>query len=52
LRWVVMHAKMRRYQRDGAVATSEDLDHLTNVLGRPLRRYRDFAVETVQSWQQ
>jgi hypothetical protein len=43
LRWVVMRAKMRRYQRDGAVTTSEDLDRLTTLLGQPPRRYRDFV---------
>jgi uncharacterized protein YbjT (DUF2867 family) len=46
-----MRAMMRRYQQEGAVATSEDLDRLTTLLGRPPRRYRDFAAETAQSWQ-
>jgi hypothetical protein len=46
-----MRAMMRRYQHDGAVATPEDLDRLTTLLGRPPRRYRDFAAETAQVWQ-
>jgi uncharacterized protein YbjT (DUF2867 family) len=51
--WIAydMRAMMRRYQHDGAVATSEDLDRLTTLLGRPPRRYRDFAAETAQNWQ-
>lgn len=51
--WIAydMRAMMRRYQRDGAVATPEDLDRLTALLGRPPRSYRDFATETGQSWQ-
>jgi len=51
--WIAydMRAMMRRYQHDGAVATSADLDRLTTLLGRPPRRYRDFAAETAQSWQ-
>ena len=50
--WIAydMRAMMRRYQRDGAVANPEDLDRLTRLLGRPPRRYRDFAAETAQSW--
>lgn len=51
--WIAydMRAMMGRYQRDGAVATPEDLDRLTTLLGRPPRSYRDFAAETAQSWQ-
>lgn len=46
-----MRAMMRRYQTDGAVATEQDLSRLTQLLGRPLRTYRDFARETAQQWQ-
>jgi len=46
-----MRAMMRRYQHDGAVATPADLDRLATLLGRPPRRYRDFAAETAQGWQ-
>lgn len=51
--WIAydMRAMMARYQRDGAVASQEDLDRLTTLLGRAPRRYRDFAAETAQSWQ-
>ena len=45
-----MRAMMRRYQHDGAVATPADLDRLATLLGRPPRRYRDFAAETAQGW--
>jgi len=45
-----MRAMMRRYQNDGAVATPADIDRLTTLLGRAPRRYRDFTVETAQSW--
>ena len=46
-----VRAMMARYQRDGAVAAPEDLSRLTTLLGRPPRRYRDFAAETARSWQ-
>ncbi len=51
--WIAydMRAMMARYQRDGAVATPEDLSRLTSLLGRPPRSYRDFAAETARSWQ-
>ncbi len=42
---------MGRFQRDGMVATSGDVDRMTALLGRPLRSYRDFAVETAKQWQ-
>ena len=47
-----LRAMMHRYQSDGAVATATDIDRLTTLLGRPPRRYRDFARETARSWQQ
>jgi uncharacterized protein YbjT (DUF2867 family) len=46
-----MRAMMRRYQDDGAVATDDDIAHLTTLLGRPPRRYADFAAETARGWQ-
>lgn len=46
-----MRAMMRRYQQDGAVASEQDLQRLTDLLGRPPRAYRDFAEETAQQWQ-
>jgi uncharacterized protein YbjT (DUF2867 family) len=46
-----MRLMMARFQRDGMVATSGDVDRLTALLGRPLRSYRDFAAETAKQWQ-
>lgn len=46
-----LRAMMRRYQVDGAVATPDDIERLTTLLGRPPRSYRDFARETARSWQ-
>jgi uncharacterized protein YbjT (DUF2867 family) len=46
-----LRAMMRRYQADGAVATTADIDRLTTLLGRPPRTYRDFARETAHAWQ-
>jgi len=41
----------RRYQEDGAVATSADVEKLTGLLGRPPRSYRSFAKEAAKAWQ-
>ncbi|RKT25663.1 uncharacterized protein YbjT (DUF2867 family) [Paraburkholderia sp. RAU2J] len=41
---------MRRYQQDGAVATSTEIDALTALLGRAPRSYRDFAEATAKEW--
>ena len=46
-----LRAMMRRYQADGALATAADIDRLAALLGRSPRSYRDFARETVRSWQ-
>ena len=45
-----MRLMMSRYQRQGTVANSDDAGLLTTLLGRPLRSYRDFAIETAQRW--
>lgn len=47
-----MRAMFRRYQQDGAVASREQLDQLTELLGRPPRSYREFALATAQSWKE
>ncbi|MEO8924367.1 MAG: NmrA family NAD(P)-binding protein [Caldimonas sp.] len=47
-----LRAMMHRYQSDGAVATSADIDRLTTLLGHPPRSYHDFARETARSWLQ
>ena len=47
-----MKLMMRRYQEDGAVATNEDLDRLTALLGHAPRSYRDFAEAAAAAWSQ
>jgi uncharacterized protein YbjT (DUF2867 family) len=42
---------MRRYQQDGAAASSNDIQRLTALLGRAPRAYRDFAIEAARNWQ-
>jgi hypothetical protein len=39
-----------RFQTDGMLPADGDVDRLVSMLGRPLRRYRDFAVETAARW--
>ncbi|CAB3790377.1 NmrA family NAD(P)-binding protein [Paraburkholderia fynbosensis] len=45
-----MRLMMRRYQQDGAVATSTEIDALAALLGRAPRSYRDFAEATAKEW--
>ncbi|WP_321899072.1 SDR family oxidoreductase [Paraburkholderia heleia] len=45
-----MRLMMRRYQQDGAIAVSADIARLTELLGRPLRSYRDFAAASAAEW--
>ncbi len=45
-----MRLMLGRFQQDGMVANSGDVDRLTALLGRPLRSYRDFAAETAAQW--
>jgi uncharacterized protein YbjT (DUF2867 family) len=40
-----------RYQSDGAIAASDDVERMTRLLGRPPRSYRDFANEAASQWQ-
>jgi len=47
-----MKLMMRRYQEDGAIATGEDLDRLTRLLGHAPRSYRDFAEAAAAGWSQ
>ncbi len=35
----------QRFQSEGMVPAAGDTDRLTALLGRPLRSYRDFAVQ-------
>jgi uncharacterized protein YbjT (DUF2867 family) len=39
-----------RYQSDGAAATRADIDHLTTLLGRAPRSYRNFAKDAAAQW--
>jgi uncharacterized protein YbjT (DUF2867 family) len=41
---------MRRYQTDGAIATTAEIEKLTGLLGHPPRPYRDFAQEMATAW--
>lgn len=45
-----MRLMMQRYQQDGAVATSAEIDALTELLGRAPRSYRDFAQAAAKEW--
>jgi uncharacterized protein YbjT (DUF2867 family) len=45
-----MRLMMRRYQQDGAVASAAQIEHLSALLGRSPRSYRDFAVATAAAW--
>ncbi len=40
------------YLERGFVASENDIEILTKLLGRPPRRYEDFARETAQAWQE
>ena len=46
-----MRQMFRRYQEDGAAASTADIERLTALLGRPPRSYRDFAAATAKAWQ-
>ena len=39
-----------RFQSDGMLPAEGDVARLTAMLGRPLRRYREFAAETAARW--
>jgi uncharacterized protein YbjT (DUF2867 family) len=39
-----------RFQRDGMAANERAVARMTELLGRPPRSYRDFAVETGKEW--
>jgi uncharacterized protein YbjT (DUF2867 family) len=45
-----MRLMMGRYQQDGAVASTAEIERVTTLLGRPPRSYRDFAVATAATW--
>lgn len=39
-----------RFQRDGMAANERAVARMTELLGRPPRSYRDFALETAKEW--
>ena len=41
-----MRLMSERFLTDGMIPEAGDVERLTALLGRPLRRYRDFASET------
>ncbi|MGF6601464.1 uncharacterized protein YbjT (DUF2867 family) [Paraburkholderia sp. GAS448] len=45
-----MRLMMNRYQQDGAVASSADVERLATLLGRQPRSYRDFAATMAAAW--
>ncbi len=45
-----MRLMMQRYQQDGAVASTAQVERLSTLLGRPPRSYRDFALAMVTAW--
>jgi uncharacterized protein YbjT (DUF2867 family) len=45
-----MRLMMQRYQQDGAVASAEEVERFSRLLGRAPRTYRDFAKETASEW--
>ena len=45
-----MRMMVRGFQKHGMTARSGAVTQLETMLGRPLRRYRDFAREAVEAW--
>ena len=45
-----MKLMMRRYQQDGAAATTDGLQRLTTLLGRAPRSYAEFAKAAASDW--
>ncbi len=50
--WMAYDMKVMadRFQTEGMLPEEGDADRLAAILGRPLRRYRDFAAETAAGW--
>ena len=50
--WMAYDMKVMadRFQSVGMLPEEGDVDRLVGLLGRPLRRYRDFAAETAARW--
>jgi len=39
-----------RFHTDGMLLTEGDVERIVAMLGRPLKRYRDFAAEMAERW--
>lgn len=50
--WMAMDLRLMlgHFQQDGMVAAPGDVEVLTELLGRPLRSYVEFATETLAQW--
>ena len=50
--WMVFDFRLmyEHFQRHGLLATADDLARMTALLGRPPRRFEDFAAETARAW--
>jgi uncharacterized protein YbjT (DUF2867 family) len=50
--WMAYDMKVMadRFQTDGMLPKEDDVARLVSMLGRPLKHYRDFAVETAGRW--
>ncbi len=50
--WLAYDARLmaERFQRDGMVASKAQVELLEQMLGRPLRTYRQFATELAAAW--
>ena len=46
-----MRLMLNRFGSDGMVATSADVDKMTELLGRRPRSYADFAAEMKAQWE-
>ena len=41
---------LSRYQTDGAVASTQQVERLSRLLGRPPRSYANFAKDAAAQW--
>ena len=50
--WFAFDIRMmyEQFQRHGLLATKQEIEDLTKILGHPPRRFEDFARETAQAW--
>ena len=50
--WMAYDMKVMadRFHTDGMLPTEGDVERIVAMLGRPLKRYRDFAAEMAERW--